>query len=352
MDYLKTLKFIKGPGYLYDLFSLFILYFNQNVFLSEQVNQNKAVEDTEHFNRVLNTIEKIPEELRVFFQLKEDRRSFFTSFFFHNNIEKVLLAPGIDTIQRSLKDYDNVIINVIDYYFGSDVITTSFDSPEFIRTIGKKIRDSEYDLALKNNLYEFFLDPIPIIQTLCNELSKKEILLSKIYSDNDLEITKVQNKINIESVSKKLLQNKNLTVDITSFNEIIVSFCVVHKNCIGAFISEDEVALLLGTDYEDFSDFLITKNRTPELVQLGIALSENNRIQILEFIHNNGEVSVADIKSRLQFSHTNAYYHITLLLKSNLLRVRNCGRTVYYSINREYFKDVCTMLGKYKERSE
>lgn len=348
MDYLKTLKFIKGPGYLYDLFSLFVLYFNQNIFLSEQVNQNKAVEDTEHFNRVLNTIEKIPEELRVFFQLKEYRRSFFTSFYFHNCIEHVLSDSGIDTIQSSLKNYDNIIRNIIDYYFGSDTTAIPFDSPEFIRTIGKKIRDSEYDIVLKNNLYEFFLDPIPIIQMLCNELSKKEILLSKIYNDNDAIITKTQNKINIDRLAEKTLQIKSNYADLASFDEIIISICTVHKNCIGVFTSDKAALILLGTDYEDFSDYLNTKDLTPVLAQFGVAISEENRIQILELIQKMGEISVADLRKELNFSHTNAYYHITLLLKSNLLTFRNSGRTVYYSINHSYFNDICTVLSKYK----
>lgn len=349
VDCLKTLKFIKGPGYLYDLFSLFVLYFNQDVFLSEQVNQNKAVEDTEHFNRVLNTIEKVPEELRIFFQLKENHNTFLTTHFFHKNVAQILLDSGINTIQTALKDVDEVVKNIIDFYFETLTIDVSIEDPQFIRTIGKRIRDSEYDVALKNSLYEFFLDPIPVIQTLCNELAKKDVLLSKIYNECDTGITKVQNNIDLHQLIKGTLQTKTNKLEVSTVNDFIISICVAHKNCNIVFASESKMLLLLGTDYEDFLNYMNTKDKFPELSQFGIALAEQNRIQILELIQKCGEMTVSDIKRELQLSHTNAYYHVTLLLKSKLLDFNSKGRSVYYSINHTYFKELCTILSKFSQ---
>ena len=346
---MKTLKFIKGPGYLYDLLSLFVLYFNQETFLAEQVNQTKAMEDAEHFNRILNSIEKVPEELRVFFQLKENHNAFLTNYCILDKAEQILSGSGVETIQATLKNHEEVIGSIVDFYFGASAAGVSVDNPEFIRTIGKQIRDSEYDIILKNSLYEFFLDPIPAIQTLCNELAKKDILLSKLYNENDTIITKVQNNIDLHQLLESTLPTKNIKLDVSSINDFVISICVAHKNCSIVFTSESRMLLLLGTDYEDFLNYMCTKDRAPELCQFGIALTEQNRIQMLELILRNGEMTVSDLKKELEISHTNAYYHVSLLLKANLLAFRTCGRMIYYRINHTYFKDICTMLSKFSQ---
>ncbi len=346
---MKTLKFIKGPGYLYDLLTLFILYFNQERFLAEQVNLNKVTEDNEHFSQILNTIEKVPEELRIFFHLKENNTCFLSTYYFFNNMEQIFEGSSTEGIQNSLKNYNKVIEDVANYYLGIDPADASVDDPEFIRTTGKKIRDSAHSLVLKNNLYEFFLDPIPVIQTLCNELAKKDILLSKLYNEKDITITKVQNSIDLHQLIESTLQTKNNKLDVSSINDFIISICVAHKNCSIAFTSDSKMLLLLGTDYEEFLNYMRTKDRSPELSQFGIALTEPNRIQMLELILRNGEMTVSDLKKELQISHTNAYYHVSLLLKANLLAFRNCGRMIYYRINHAYFRDICTILGKFAQ---
>lgn len=345
---MKILKFIKGPGYLYDLCVLFILYFNQDEVLSEVVNPNKETEDSEYFNRILSAIGTVPEQLRVFFHLKKEEKSFLTAFYFRNKIDQVLADYRLDELLICLQNYNEVIENVMKHYFREKVTDLSPDHPEFIRIMGKRICNSNYDPVLKNSLYEFFLDPIPVIRTLCNELIKKEILLSKIYNEQDPAVIATQNKFNLDRFAEKISKLKTNRIDISCFDEIIVSLCAVNKGCIIAYTFEHTILFILGTDYEDMADYLTTKDMTPELAQFGIALSEENRIQILELLQEKGEMSVSELREELHFSHTNAYYHITLLLKSHLLAFRNYGRTVYYRINHDYFRDICTVLSKYK----
>ena len=50
-------------------------------------------------------------------------------------------------------------------------------------------------------------------------------------------------------------------------------------------------------------------------------------------------------------SGTNAYYHLTILIKANVVRTRNQGRLVIYSLNREYFDFVGDLLQKYQSKS-
>ena len=219
---MKILKFIKGPGYLYDLFIMFVFYFNQELFLSEQINPNKSAEDTEHFTRILNEIKTIPEDLRVFFQLRENKKSYFTTRYFLGKIREVLAGYNLESIQNSLTDHKKVIGDVAAYYFGAQYGELDCNDPQFFRQIGKLICDSEYDPILKNSLYKFFWNPVSTLQVLSNELTKKEALLSKIYAGKEEVISKVQNKIDLGRLENKVFSIKSNSFDLSSFDEIIV----------------------------------------------------------------------------------------------------------------------------------
>lgn len=54
----------------------------------------------------------------------------------------------------------------------------------------------------------------------------------------------------------------------------------------------------------------------------------------------------------LSLSGTNAYYHLSLMLRANVIKARNQGRTVLYSINKQHFDVVCDILSKYSTKSE
>jgi hypothetical protein len=62
------------------------------------------------------------------------------------------------------------------------------------------------------------------------------------------------------------------------------------------------------------------------------------------------EITIRDIEQELCFTGTNAYYHLSLMIKANMIKTRNQGRTILYSINKHYFDVVCEMLGKYSNK--
>lgn len=84
-----------------------------------------------------------------------------------------------------------------------------------------------------------------------------------------------------------------------------------------------------------------------DLDEFGNAVSEKNRVEILNLMVKKGEVTIKDIESELGFTGTNAYYHLTLMLKTEMLKTRTRGRTVLYSINKDYFKRLCDSLTRY-----
>ncbi len=106
---------------------------------------------------------------------------------------------------------------------------------------------------------------------------------------------------------------------------------------------------MLGSDYNNTFDFIIFRNNTPELDKFGNALAEKNRVEILELLRRKGEITIRDIEQELGFTGTNAYYHLSLMIKANIVKTRNQGRTILYSINKRYFDAIRGMLSKYAE---
>ena len=95
--------------------------------------------------------------------------------------------------------------------------------------------------------------------------------------------------------------------------------------------------------------FLSQQSRIPDLDVFSNALSEKSRIEILDLIQEKKEATIKDIEQELDFTGTNAYYHLSLMIKSNLIKTRNKGRTVLYSINRKCFSAVRALLKKYSD---
>lgn len=349
---MKNLKFLKEPGYMYDLFFIFTLYFNKEYCLTNFINYNKSSEDTDYFNKLLLDFVPIPDELLPFFYLKDDKKSLMTQFYYEPYNEEFTTTYNLSSVQTVIADYDQVITNLIKFYFLDISEKTLAECKSSVTAIGRLIRSSDYSSDIKSSLYSFFLEPIPVIQKLSYELMAKEFLLSQQHEKKYKVITELQHQINIALISDNLKQCKNQKCDLDSFNDIYFSICILNKNCIKECFLENRAVIILGSDYQNHFHFLISQNRFPELDVFGNAISENNRVEILDLIVRKDEITIRDIEQELGFTGTNAYYHLSLMIKANMIKSRNQGRTVLYSVNKCYFDVVCDMLSKYSNKPE
>ena len=70
---MRNVRFLKEPGYIFDLFFLFVLHFNKEYCLSNFINYNKSNEDTHYYNTILDEFPPISEDLRLFFHLPDEK---------------------------------------------------------------------------------------------------------------------------------------------------------------------------------------------------------------------------------------------------------------------------------------
>lgn len=236
---------------------------------------------------------------------------------------------------------------MIKFYFMDVDDQTLAECKNSIASVGRLIKESNYNDTVKSSLYAFFIDPVPVIQKLSYELMTKEFQLAQQYEKGFPKLTELQQHFDIEMVSEKLNQCKNESINLDGFEDIYVSFCSIHKNCLKVLYLFDKVVLILGIDYLAILEYCISQNKLPELDVFGNALAEKNRVEILDLICRKQEITIKDIEQELGFTGTNAYYHLTLMIKAGMLKTRNQGRTVLYSLNKQYFDVVRDMLSKY-----
>lgn len=344
---MKNIKFIKEPGYLYDLFFLFILHFNREYCLTNMINYNQSAEDTDYFNRILLDFEAIPNELLPFFYLKENGKSFMADVYYEPYKEEFTTTYNLSTVQAALTNHEDVISRLIKFYFTDVNDQTLAECKSSIASIGRLIKESNYSDTVKSSLYAFFIDPVPVIQKLSYELMAKEFQLAQQYEKGFRKLIELQHQFDVEAVSEKLKLCKNESCRLEGFDDIYVTFCLIHKNCIKECFLNNKVIVILGSDYLNHFEYIVSQNRLPELDTFGNALAEKNRLEILDLIWRKEEITIKDIEQELGFTGTNAYYHLSLMIKASMLRTRNQGRTVLYSINKRYFDVVRDMLSKY-----
>ena len=120
-----------------------------------------------------------------------------------------------------------------------------------------------------------------------------------------------------------------------------MSVCLINKNCFNFMYCKETPILLLGYDYKESIISYNAQKGLPSLKELGDVLTEQNRI-----------ATIKDLERLLSFTGSTAYYHLTMMMRVRMVKARNQGRTVLYSINEKYFELIVGILSKYFKKGE
>ena len=162
-------------------------------------------------------------------------------------------------------------------------------------------------------------------------------MLSAYYKENYETILEAHNKTTFEVLCENLKDISDLSFLRDEEQSLFTSFCLLNKYLMIISFVNEGVIYLLGCDYVSIISELVKAQKTQPLEDLCSALSETSRIQILKLLLDRNEVTCKDLEKAFNFSGSTAYHHITILTKIGAVKVRNEGKTIYYSLNRKYF---------------
>ena len=341
-----NIKFLKEPGYIYDLLNIFVFHFNKG-HLNNYINFEKSAEDTEFLNRIEFEFTNIPEELFIFFYLKEEGRCFLPQYCFYDNVEKYQANFQFENMQDDLMDTERIVSRMIQFYFPNLSEEEVSKYRGSLKILAQLIDESRYSDYVKEKLLFFFINYEWIIKKLNFELISKEAQLSFYYERNYRKIADFQNGLDFSELANKIFQDYGKQYRYTEDNIIYISPCLINKNCIVNCFLDDSAIALLGVDAEASLNFLRNQKRLADLDVFGTAVSEKNRVGIIDALLVRDEMTIREIERMFGISNTNAYYHLSLMLKAHIIHVRNQGRTMLYSLNRSYFDNLIEALKKY-----
>ena len=342
-----TIKFVKDPGYTYDLIWVYLMYFNKDFFLRPRKGYKKAEENIEYFQKVLDGFAPISNELGIFFYMPKDCKAFMMQWYW-GIYKRRLVHDGcmLEHILDVLKNHDRIINGVLKFYFKDITEETIQECRSSLKVVNKLIQDSDYSGDLKSALYAFFIDPVPVIQKLAAELSEKMLLVGKNYEERYEDIVALQSKLSFERMAADMKRG-NVSLNLRLFDEVYVSIGSLARQEFLFPDHNEKLTILMGLDYEDFSEWRLSDRRFVRLDAFGTAISEKNRIDILDLMLKRNEVTQREIEQELNMTPANSYYHMSLMIKANMIKRRNQGRTILYSINKECFDNAVRELSKY-----
>lgn len=342
-------EFIKEPGYMYDLLSMFVLYFNKEYFLSNMINYDKASADQEHYKSIIKEIEPVSNDLRIFFLMNANAKAFMMINYFDAFHDNFLTTYCLQEVQDALRDCDSVKSKILEFYLPKLSKMKREECKNDLAELSRQMKIADLKPEIKNGLYSFFIEPEATLQKLAYELISKDFILKKKRESHVLLAEQTQKDFKAEEVIEKIAKYQNEDINLTSPSKLYITLLMINKNVLKYYYYSSITALLFGTDCLSYLEYISGRETAPDLETFGNALSDKYRVGILNLAAKNKEISIKDIESELGNGGANVYYHLSLMLKANLLRARNQGRAVIYRLNTPYFNSVRDLLLRYAE---
>ena len=328
---------------------IFCLRFNTQLYVDSLPNDSKKEENVKHFKEISAQFGYIPDDLYIFFHALESGRAFFPTFYFGPYKDQFATTYNFKFLQKELYDQNKLIRNVIKFYFHELDDECVEECATCLNKICSYIKNSNYSDEEKTKLYEFFLDPISHIQILQYELISKELILSEYYKNNYQTIINTYNQTTYELLCEQMRGLKGLTF-LENKSNVQVSYCLLNWLCINHFPVAEGFVSLLGYQYVSILAFVKDKDKEPNLCSLGTALCEESRIKILKLLLEREEVTCKDLEKEFSFSGSTAYHHINIMTKSGLVKTRNEGKTILYSLNEKYISNIISVFNKFLKK--
>ncbi|MBR3692121.1 MAG: winged helix-turn-helix transcriptional regulator [Clostridia bacterium] len=342
------ITFLDAPGQLHDLFFLFILHFNRDKYFANNSALQTTPEEQAHYRHLLENIPPISNELFIFFKTNDSGKCMMSHHFFDRKAD-LLTNSGynLSKVREELNHTTQIIENVLTFYFPSLSEDEIIPCRTSITAVNKVIKSSSLSHEQKAYLYDFFIDPESAIRKLSDELLEKSFVQQLDYNRNYSSHLKLRDGFILDDVTQMLKRINLCRIDLSSFQEVYVTFCSYAESVIYCNIVNGAALLMLGCDYLNVLALKEKKSVCPDLKNFCQAISDTNRQAILDLIHKQREVSAKEVEQALQLSAPNAYYHLSLMIKSGVLKTRNVGKTVFYSINASMFQDLAKKLQLY-----
>lgn len=334
---MTNIKFLHKPGYIYDLITLFIFYFNREHWEKHYISTNSEQQDYSYIKGIMDGFLYASDETNIFFISNEAKGSFFINKYFLNYKEKIINNYDLDFLFSEISNTDDFCQRLLDFYFPDSGILANYKERTFFNSLSTLVKESSYNDNIKNRILLFFIDPEKYTEILKKELKEKDLFLTKIYQKQYKLLVETQEKFNFEYYTGLIKNVNKMAIDYSKYTEAYISICLVNRNVLSGFLMEGYCIQILGYQYLDSLEDVLAVEFNFDIDLFGKIISDKNRMEIINMLLKNPELSTSDIAKNLNASINSAYYHLDMMNQATMVKSRNEGRTVFYKINKEYF---------------
>ncbi|MBQ8441098.1 MAG: helix-turn-helix transcriptional regulator [Clostridia bacterium] len=316
-------------GKLYDLITVYQNHFHllQDPTLKE--DETKWIEKGE-----------IPNELWLFF-CSHNGKVLMEELLFED-VNRLLGADKKAAAFSFLMDYKMLTQRLLQFYLEETSIEYDENDYKSFQNIGKMISASDLTNQIKSYLFAFLLAPVSFTQKLVSSLVYIDSQLSNLYenqfrviSDLDFSFDKDDLPMIVERFAVGRFDMERPTY---------YTFGALHPEHIKVWCQKECQLVYLGISYKNNME----KKDAFRLDLFGKIISEQNRIDILNYILKHRAATVVDINQAFGYSGSVSYYHLTMMRKAGMLNEKNTkDKIMLYSINSSYFDWFSCFLKKY-----
>lgn len=331
---MSKIKYVKEPGFVYDLLFIFALYYNKDVCIKKFINRDKGREDIRFYDKILEQFPEFSEELIPFFYFNDRMSCIMTCDYFQSVMDSLFAGRGTDCLYEQIADTNRLRRALVNFYLDLNNSSDEIDNmplPELLRQFAL--------LSLPSEVKQWAMVMLADPQTYCTKLIEAmrgvEEQLSEYYTKQQKIINEIHEGFDVEA-SGELLSGALGDHSFTNTGTCI-SICIIHINVLRYDFAFNKTFFTIGLDWEKAALLLKNQSAAFDVALFGKIMSDASRLKVIRMLTAANELSTGVIAGELETALPSCFYHLEMMRGSGMLSSRSEGRTVFYKINRNYF---------------
>ncbi|MBE6763538.1 MAG: winged helix-turn-helix transcriptional regulator [Ruminococcaceae bacterium] len=338
-----TMTYRLEPGLYSDVLFTQMLYFNIDLAekLENFINPKKRAADMRFFRDCLTRFTPPADELCPFFEVADNRSFSFSVLYGHMIATQEF---SLDAVKACLPDAQTMVQKVRAFYLP----TEAYGELTELTAIKNAINTLPSSPLVKFHMLAMMIDPQPYYDALFASLTRCEAEMEAYYKANRAQLEAAKKSIKPADIAGYMEKCHGIAGGEAT-RDMTFSVMLVGKNAV-RYVAGTHPIIILGSEYTARMAMLISEAIQPDIVKIGKALSEEKRVTILQLLLVEQEITAQQLLRRLDLSMTATHYHLEMLMQAGMLLARNEGRTIYYSLNREFFDRAPIVFDKFNSK--
>lgn len=336
------IKFEPRPAELFDLFRVILCGYNYEDFADTVAKAGIAPDPLlmDAFHYVWNGLDKSTPGLSLFFSTEIGKQCLAAYMFEH----LICKMSSTDELIEYIKNMDLIHMkkSILEFYNDASNRDEAYDESLLYDQdkIYSFVNSLKIPSILKWEIVSFINKPEIVMEPLIVFISDVKNKIRFIYAKHKKIIKEFEKKINTKiKINKELFLLKEYSkigemINFNKYDKIFISFSFFNEIIFYTLEEASDIYIFLGIHYEKIIDLNKTGISIEQMENFFKVLSDHYRLKIITMLLKR-EMFSGEIARALDIKYQITSYHLDLLRTAGLIKSRNEGKQVYYSIDIE-----------------